>query len=1232
MTCRFMKICVLLLCSVFAAATFAQNTNSTIKGTVLDASGAVVSGATVRLTNVGTNQQSTTTSAADGYYTFSNLSPANYKVVVTAQGFADWTGVLTLRVSQAAEVDPKMNAASVATQVTVHDVTPIIDKVNPTLSDVKEATRIETMPLFSRNILSVLAFSPGVVANGYGGSGGGYTRVNGIPGGSMDYLVDGQTMATKWSNELVATPQPTPTIQESKVITSNGDAQYATPGVVEMVTKSGTNQFHGQAFELNRNNHLQAKTFNSGSGIVPFLQHNEYGAQLGGPVWIPKVYNGKDKTFFFVDFEWIRENALAFNSEFTVPPAQFRTGNMAGFTGPDGVTPITFYDPSTTTYDPVSTGYVRQPFPGNQIPVNPVTAKIFTFIPLPNVPGAPYDIPGVPNYIDPNASTSTRTKLYTGKVDQLFGPNRLAMRYTYTNSNQIKPPYYMLNPETIATSAHNGSIAFTEVISPRAINVVRAGGQYTQHISGPVPILPSIPTQLGLPNYQNSIAWPAFYYDGYGGSLSGIDRTNPKQYPDQNIMASDQFTYNRGNHQFMAGFNFSNSRLTTIEVGQPGGSYEFFGNVTAQQNLALAATGVYNTALPNSGGNCDGFGDGPFNSTGCAAIGQFILGDSDGVILNVYPNYHTRQTQYAGFVQDDWRVTQNLTLNLGVRYTYWTPFDDASGLQSTLDPSVAGGEVVYKGSGAPAQTPPAILTAWENAGLPIESAAAAHYPTSLWTMPKNNWDPRVGFAYQLNNKTVLRGGFGMYHWVMPLQQYQQATRKNPPFSFTQQSQIAFGPNNDTALAGYDSSSLEFPIATPNTYQGAPNFGGPYPSINYWMLGSSTLVLNPSDTNIASGNFNMAPMLTTYKAPTVQEYNLTLERELPGHYGVQLSYIGNHSYNLLQLDPINASIPQELCGEAGIPGGEAACAANPLLRRSFPLFKGSSSSAMDLYRYDGYSNTNELQAQIQHTFGNGLLLQSYFTWQRTLTTTEDTYLGVAALEVVPAALTPGFTPSNYQSGTSYADRQRAVYANDSNLPDKTFSINGHYELPFGRGKQFLGNAHGFTNALVSGYNLSAFFLWHSGFFFAPYYTPYGSNIILAPGKTGILPEGQRTTQQWFDWSLWNPTSGNPYAGQTYEVKADPLGSDFRNNVPRNYMTGPGFNQMDATVYKLTPLWRNLVFDFEAQFFNIYNHQNLGLPGGGAGAAGQGIISAPISQGSNGSQAIPRTIQLQAKFIF
>jgi len=494
----------------------------------------------------------------------------------------------------------------VSTQVTVRDVTPVIDRVNPTLSDVKNATQIETIPTQNRNILNVLAFGPGVVAGGYGGSGAGNTRINGIPGGSLDYLVDGQTMANRFTNELDTNPQPTPTFQEVKIITTSGDAQFARPGVVELVTKSGTNQFHGQAFELNQNNHLQAKPFNNANRI-PFLQHNEWGAQLGGPIWLPKIYNGRNKTFFFVDFEWIQQNANAIQ-QFTFPTQAMRGGDLSSLIGTDG-NQINIYDPTTTSA--AGPPFTRTQFSYNGTPnvippnrLNAITKKILGVTPVSGL--VPLPEPNLtepnywqylPNYSAPHAANTIRNKLYTAKVDQLFGPNRLAARYTYTKNNFVNP-YLPLNPNVRIQGGHNGALTFTQVISPKAINVVRTGIQYNMSFVGPAPISPPVTQTLGLPTYTNTIAWPSFYwsYNDFGNTndsyFTGIDRNNPKDNPNSAIMGSDQFSYNHGNHQLMFGFGVINNRLTTYEVGQPGGGYGFSGFFTGLQDPASVAKGL----------------------------------------------------------------------------------------------------------------------------------------------------------------------------------------------------------------------------------------------------------------------------------------------------------------------------------------------------------------------------------------------------------------------------------------------------------------------------------------------------------------------------------------------------------------------------------------------------------------------------------------------------------------
>ena len=266
----------------------------------------------------------------------------------------------------------------------------------------------------------------------------------------------------------------------------------------------------------------------------------------------------------------------------------------------------------------------------------------------------------------------------------------------------------------------------------------------------------------------------------------------------------------------MFGFDYNNYRVTTDEIGQPGGNYDITGLTTAVQDPTQPeGTPVTNTGL---------------------GLADFLLGNVAQLSVNVYPVYHTRQSEYDGYAQDDWRVTQKLTLNLGVRYEYWTAFADASGLTSTFNPNATGsadgnGMVIYQGSGAlPAQTSQALYSAFQAQGLPIESAATANYPLSLFNMPRNNFDPRVGFAYQLNDKTVLRGGYGIYRFVLPLIAFQQATRDNAPFSYFAQYQIGevSGPGG-TSVPNQNAAQLEFPNAQ-------AQYGGTQP-VNQFMLGN-----------------------------------------------------------------------------------------------------------------------------------------------------------------------------------------------------------------------------------------------------------------------------------------------------------------------------------------------------------------------------------------------------------
>jgi hypothetical protein len=363
----------------------------------------------------------------------------------------------------------------------------------------------------------------------------------------------------------------------------------------------------------------------------------------------------------------------------------------------------------------------------------------------------------------------------------------------------------------------------------------------------------------------------------------------------------------------------------------------------------------------------------------------------------------------------------------------------------------------------------------------------------------------------------------------------------------------------------------------------------------------------------------------YRAQRAQEWNLTVERVLPGNFAASVSYVGNHGGRLPEYDPVNASLPRALqpsitTQTSGLP---------------YPIYSVGNVDSMDEFRFVGYSNHNEGRAEIKHTFRGSFILQSYFTYGRTLTTSEGQLNNSAGLELPPATLT---------NNATLVQRLKMVYAPDSYIPEKTFVVNGHYELPFGKGKQFLATSGTAVNEVVSGWNASLFYMWHSGFWFSPYYganpgingmnNNYQNNIILAPGAVnrGILPKGSRTRQMWFNASIWDPCGGatwpactvTPYAGQTYEVRDNPLDADLLNGIPRNYMTGPGFSNADGTLYKMTPIGNHMKLDLEMQVFNVLNHTNLSLP------ATNGVINGTVGGASPVTSA--RLVQWQGKIIF
>jgi len=1209
---RAAQLLALLLAGALCIPGFAQISNGTIRGTVTDSTGAVLPNATVNLINQGTAEQYTDQSNKEGYYTFTALSPGEYVLKASAPGFETWKGSLTLRVAQEAVIDAKLKPGAVQETITVSDVTPIVDVGDGTLSDVKDSALLETLPTQSNNFLNKLNFSPGVIANGFAGQGnpsgtpgaGAWTRVDGVVGGSMNYASDGQQINDRNTNEIQYTAQSQETIQELKVTTSNGGAEYGQPGQVELVTKGGTNVFHGEVHELYQDGGLEAKSFNT---TPHHMARNDFGGQFGGPVRIPKLYNGKDKTFFFFDANKLIQHGFASDIE-GVPDAAFTrpqsdgSYDFSGYKDFNG-NPVKIYDPLTTA---LSTGdgvvcpkaysagsYCRKQFAGNIIPagrVNKTAALVASYIPTPNISGA-NDWQGS-NWENPLATGLDDILRYTGKADRVIGSGRLSGRYTYVDESTLAPyDGTLLNPNVHLFGGHNGALSYTGPIRGTMVNEARLGVQIFRAYTGPQPISPPITQTLGLPTYPNTIAWPGFYFWDINNNYAytAIDRNNPKNAPNQNIALGDNLSWVRGRHEMKFGAAFTDLRLSTYEIGQPGGSYNFSGTFTGIQDPTTTIS--QQTQLFDTG----------------AGLADMLLGYTDQVSLNTYPRFHTHQSDTDAFAQDNWKLTPRLTLNLGLRYEYWSPYTDAGGLGANLlfnnnfPGTEAAGYPAWLGQSNPivvipdhgSSQDPNVIKAYQNAtpALQIETATAGGQPSSLWNMPRYNFVPRIGAAFRLNDKTVLRGGYGIYQWTMPLVQYQQNTRKNQPFSFAI--------HNNTA------SNENYQTEAELTYPNGPSTNGNQSSADRILGTANTTIDTTQLSPVWNSGWLDAPWQTNYKPQQVQEWNFTVERNLPAGWAFSVGYEGNHSSHLVDYDPINALVPREL-----VPSNATVSS-----RLAYPNFTASSTNDMDLLSWIGYANHNQMIGEIKHNYHN-FVFQSYFTWQRTLGTAEGGVKSFGGLELQPAALTNN-APLN--------QRLRAIYARDGQLPEKNFVVNGHYDLPFGKGQRFLAGTTGLASAVVTGWNTSAYYAWRSGLpFSSSYYNPNpneGASTILAPGKTGILPKNQRTKAEWFDASVWDASTGKAYTGQSFVLRQSQLDWDLLSNVPRNNLTGPGFWESDATLDKLTPIGEHMKLDLQLQVFNLFNHVSWGLPDNTSG-----IISSAVTNYQ------PRLMQFQGKIVF
>ena len=1109
--CLRAVIAVALGLAMNCSTSVAQSGAGSIQGTVTDSSGAVIPGAAIHVVNQGTNVAADTKSNAVGFYQVPDLFTGTYLVTISASGFNTYKESIELLVAQSAVINASLKAGAVTQQVEVAASTVQLTTTdNGTISSTLESTRINQLPMNGRTLVTLAGeTTPGLESNG--------TRANGLMGEALEYVADGVPLTNRQFGgvNLAQTQIPDPdAVQEVRIETTNTGAQYAEPATGIITTKSGTNSLHGSAFETARNNAIgiaRARQ-NPSNYAAPHLVRNEFGASAGGPVIIPHLYHGKDKTFWFYAYE---RYSLANPSDelVDVAPTAERNGDFSWYTNSSGVYQQ-LYDPATTTNSNNCNGtgqanpYCRAPFgngklgdPGNnQIPIgrlSPTMKMIFDITPLPGNSNNPMlatsngSAASAGSISGGNLSAVNPTfnvvPTQTFRLDHVFNDeNRAYLRYTsnvltsislrnYTNTN-------LSNPATIAADgfpnwatgvAYNpsasfaGALGYTHVFSPNFFSETIVSQQWLgQHnYAGGTP-LADFESKLGTPNNFGEPGFPAFGSGellnglwGYGGTQFIYGLSQIVQNLDENL------TLTRGRHQLQFGGRYRHERFGDLP-DESSDQIQFNGLGTS---IYLPGSGASYSAAPNTG----------------ADDADAFLGDVYNYSVTQEPPYsHFHDYEFDAYFQDNFHVNRNLTLNLGLRWedhpAPWTKY----GLYNAFD---------YKNDAVVTEVPPAkliaegyttqtIITNMMNIGAKYETPQQAGMPSVLMRSYPWNFSPRVGLAWQPfsgKSGTVIRGAYGRYIYPMPTRSYlKNVMQNNPLVASYSQNWTSQNQTND----GLPNEQLRYP-------QGNGAWSQSSPFLPIMGVNSSNNV-NSSTTNSILPGVTLWDNSASMPPDFVTQMNFTIEQPLKGNSAFRVTWLWSHGTNLDHYYYIN-NAPSAFVWE--IATGTVVNTANgSIATRPYDTTTWGNNT-YDVK--DGWSNDNALQLTYQRLFHSGIAYQINYVWSRPFRLGGNyfrdgtvypraNYMGI--LGSVGSFNTTGITgagtvtapalPPTPPAGTlPWQEYHKLVYFEeykiDTAIPKQHITFNGIYDLPFGRGKKFLSGVNRWADEAVGGWQLA-----------------------------------------------------------------------------------------------------------------------------------------------------------------
>jgi hypothetical protein len=1193
-----------LLALAIPLAMYSQEFRAAISGAVTDSSGAPIAGAKVAVTETRTGTKNQAVSDNSGQYNVLFLLPGDYDIEVQSQGFKDYVRkALHVGAGDHPVIDVRLTIGDAAQTVEVVADVPIVNSENASVGQAITTKEVEDLPINGRSPLMLAQLAIGVIMSPYNSSStvqqpydsSNPFSIGGTATQTSEMLLDGSPNAT-WDGRSAFSP-PMDSVQEVRVKAFDTDSAFGHTGggTINVVMKTGTNSLHGSLYEFNQPSNLTANNFfNNKNGLGnPVTHFNQYGLTAGGPVLLPKLLNGRNKLFWFFSWE-TDKNSQPNNAFMSVPTDAEKKGDFSQILKTDG----------TQLYDPYSgrlngSIVMRDPYPNNQIPAsqfNPISVKYLQFYPEPNVAAGSSSTARPDGYFNygTNARSTNDFNSELGRLDyNMSDKSRMSFGVRHNALFALKNDYFNNISNGTITNRENWGANLDEVYTLNATNIINLRINYTfinENISDPSAGFD--PSTLGFPSYiaGNSTRFnlPYIYFDkGTGLQSLGPPTGTAAKRPSQSVQLFSTWTHIHGAHTLKGGFDIRQYRLSTLIAGYSSGGYNF-GSNSWVRSASNASTTV---AMGQD-------------------MAQLMLGLLDQGFYDINTSGFYYSYYVSGFVQDDWRVRNNLTVNLGIRYDHDGPYHEKFGR-------------TVSGWGFGVQNPVAQAAMAAYAKSPAPQLAASDFNvlggllfpsngnTAVYQNTSHLASPRIGFAWtpgRLHNKTVVRGGLGMF--VAPI-----------TIAYLAQN----GNYSSTPVLDQEGFSQQTTLTpTTNNYlsPGPVTISNPFPTGLLQPAGSSAGL----KTFIGQTATFLNPEM---KSPYSLRWNLGFQQTLTANTMLEVLYIGNHAVhlpiNLTQLNGvarqylstsptrdstlitnITKSIANPFLGlvTSGTPAGATTSVAQLLSHYpEFPLgytsgtFTGSG-GVMEQNLSVGSSYFHSLNVRVLHRLSRNLSVTGNYIYSKLI--------------------------------------DQSTWLNDTDpRPEKRIGVFDHthrgviavtYDLPFGKGKKFAIRSRWLDTAF-GGWHINGMYTRQTGQPFAFMhtssttigdYTYFGAPLDYHPRETNGLA---------FNINAFTPPvcQGMTAAAYASCLTANQLQYNIRTfSTTFSSLRGDGVNQLNGSMLKRIDLREKMYLQLRFECFNVMNHPIFAFPNVAETNSAFGLITAQSNQ--------PRSIQAGAKFVF